>query len=105
MSGAAWSGSHRKQLSHVVAELQRIKLARRLCKRAKRIKWNKRIQMKDMTDAELIEELAKIDDGLYDGEVSFIDEQAKRAAKYPSGFRLSVKQRAWAERIWDRING
>lgn len=53
-----------------------------------------------ITDRELILELAKVERGLSERAVDFVDEQAKRAERYPVGFRLSPPQRSWAADLY-----
>ena len=62
-----------------------------------------------MNDAELMDALADVESGLYSGELKFVDEESKSLGKHRDGggedrdWSLSIKQRAWAKRIWERV--
>lgn len=62
-----------------------------------------------MGDAELMDALNDVEDGLYSGELKFIDEEGRNLAAHRKAggtdrdWSLSVKQRAWAGRIWERV--
>lgn len=63
----------------------------------------------DMGDAELIDALCDVEDGLYSGELKFVDEEGRKLAAHRKAggedrdWSLSSKQRSWANRIWERV--
>jgi|GEM_PF-5156505 len=62
----------------------------------------------DMDDAELMDALADVDSGLKSRELDFVEDNCRRLAGLrkhgrEGDFRLSEKQRSWAEDIWERV--
>lgn len=55
----------------------------------------------DMSDAELVEALSDIEEGLWDRELEFVDDMGRQLAlEGGAKFSMSPRQRAWAEDIW-----
>lgn len=50
-------------------------------------------------EKQMVKELCKVEEGLKDNEVNFIEDLSKRNAAY----KLSEKQLSWLESIWRRI--
>jgi hypothetical protein len=62
----------------------------------------------NMDDAELMDALSDVEEGLREKELDFVEDNCRRLAGLRDdgrehAFRLSVKQRAWAEDIWERV--
>lgn len=51
-------------------------------------------------DMRTIEQLAALEDGLWSGEVDFVDDMARQMEDLG---RITEKQRAWLHRIGDRV--